>query len=955
MSLEQARQFLARVVPWPEDGSISWIGVHNTWVPDDAKPGDKPRWSGRACRTVAEAERAVQYALNGKGSRDLYVCMSAQREAQAVTSVGKQGQMYTRYKAVRLAENAVALKSLFLDIDVKEGSGYASLDDAVTSLGNFLRETGLPKPSIMVGSGGGLHVHFVMSRALTPAEWYPLASALITATERHGLKCDTKVTTDAARVLRVPQTLNWKFDPPRPVRIVGKPTDFDYDVDYLSKILTPYKTNGALPSHLGGMLAHIPRRPPLPGLTELSAGIETTMSQADLRACLDAIPNPGTDWNFWNTIGMRCYAATDGADYGLEEWRLWSGKVQTEGKDSVDARWATFHSSPPTRTGAGSLVVQARASSGDTSWRPNVPAAPPPPANDDLPPQYKRDADGVVCLVTYDDAGTPMADAVSDYPMTDPEIQKDPWILHFTTITERGKSQRISVPCEIVGTSDMRRTLQEQGLMLKSEPKMKEFLMSWIKRLQGTKSVIASAPFGWHDNNGTVEGFVYGGKMYTPTGERSAANPDPVLAKQYKPKGTAAPWTAASKLITDQQRPDLNAILASAFAAPLMMFTGHRGAVMSTWATETGIGKSTTICVAQAVWGDPVKATQMLTDTQNSVINKVGEIRSLPMYWDEIKTEADTKKFVDIVFRLSMGKEKSRMTQRVTQREVGQWQTLLVSASNDSILDQVVQSTNTTAAGIARVFEFEITPGVIGQIQTSTAQRIIARLNNNFGHAGLAYAEWLGKNHAQIDKEVETFLSTLETETGAFKDERLWVAVIGTLLLGARYANKLKLTTIDEAALKEFLFEQLDNMRRERQAQTVDMGIGINVSDKLSLYLNAMRQRHTIFTNRIHSGPGKPHPNSIKVVSDISKVDGVYVQAGVGDKRIRISCAHFHQWLHDRKISLPVFKRALERQFKLKSTRAAMAAGVPNHATTSQHVYEIDITGQPLLEDYING
>src|SRR5690606_28476387 len=125
---------------------------------------------------------------------------------------------------------------------------------------------------------------------------------------------------------------------------------------------------------------------------------------------------------------------------------------------------------------------------------------------------------------------------------------------------------------------------------------------------------------------------------------------------------------------------------------------------MSAFSKASGIGKSTSLKVAQAVWGDPVKAVQSLSDTQNAVMNKLGEIRSLPLYWDELKTEDDTKKFVNITFQTTQGKEKARMSRSVTQREPGSWQTLLVSASNDSLLDYVIGRTNMTTAGIYRVF-----------------------------------------------------------------------------------------------------------------------------------------------------------------------------------------------------------------------------------------------------------
>ena len=83
------------------------------------------------------------------------------------------------------------------------------------ALASFLKPVGL-QPSIIVKSGGGIHIHFTLSRALTRNEWEPHAHSLAEAGKRHGLKADYQVTIDSARLLRIPGTQNNKQDIPRP-------------------------------------------------------------------------------------------------------------------------------------------------------------------------------------------------------------------------------------------------------------------------------------------------------------------------------------------------------------------------------------------------------------------------------------------------------------------------------------------------------------------------------------------------------------------------------------------------------------------------------------------------------------------------------------------------------------------------------------------------------------------
>ena len=78
-----------------------------------------------------------------------------------------------------------------------------------------------------------------LERSLTLAEWFPLASALAEATRQHGLLCDTQCTVDAARILRVPGTLNHKTNPPNPTSLIS--LGVRHDNDTIDQILEPYK------------------------------------------------------------------------------------------------------------------------------------------------------------------------------------------------------------------------------------------------------------------------------------------------------------------------------------------------------------------------------------------------------------------------------------------------------------------------------------------------------------------------------------------------------------------------------------------------------------------------------------------------------------------------------------------------------------------------------------------
>jgi hypothetical protein len=230
---QEARQFLAAVVPWSEDGQ-AYVNIH--W---SMKKPDREGlvWAGKACTSLDEAMRMTRWAASLPETAGVYACMSTQSQCEVTTS---QSGRPSR-KAIRLQENVVALKSLWLDIDFKGGEyGYANETDAIAGLAGFIKATGLPRPTMVVSTGGGFHVHWLVDRPLPPAEWAVLAFALAEATKRHGLKCDVQCTVDSARILRVPDTFNNKYGAPRPVQIISS-KDFVYLVDRLASALEPYR------------------------------------------------------------------------------------------------------------------------------------------------------------------------------------------------------------------------------------------------------------------------------------------------------------------------------------------------------------------------------------------------------------------------------------------------------------------------------------------------------------------------------------------------------------------------------------------------------------------------------------------------------------------------------------------------------------------------------------------
>jgi hypothetical protein len=965
-TFEHAKQYLARVLPWPQANEApAWVNIHWTFKKPDM---DRAMWGGKAVKSVHEAAKAIEFALKLPDTQDIYVCMSTQREANE--KVSQKG--FTYHTPIRNQANAVALKAVFLDIDVKGGAnGYSNLTDAVLALEGFLAQTGLPKPSVLVASGGGLHVYWTFDRALMPPEWHPLALALAEATKVHGLKCDTQCTIDSARVLRVPDTFNRKSSPPRPVKLLKPGQGHDYTVERIAKALNQYRTTDD---------PDLPPRTPITGESELAMGIEQGRSapaniENVAKECAfvrDAIARGGLDytnpmWNLTTLISVFC-------DNGRAAAHKMGAKHPGYSVESTDQLYDRKEKEVAAK-GLGWPACKTISGSGCTACQsckhfpegksplhfgrdvtPTV-TTPPIPAviQHDLPKGYVRGVDGTISAQVMTPDGQTEYSQISPYRMERPWLQKNPRMLHFTSTVDLGQDEMISIPLGIIGGMEMRKHLQDQGFMLPTTSKelgaVTRFFKSWTEKLQASKESVKSCSFGWHVDKGDVAGFVYDGQLWTPNGSSPAACPDPSLARHYAPSGNPGKWEDACKLITDQKRPALEAIVASAFAGPLIRMVGREGCIMSTYSTDSGIGKTTSMIIAQAVWGDPVRGKQGLNDTQNYVMGKLGQLNSIPLYWDEIKTHENVKKFVDLTFTVTGGREKGRMNRNIQLREPGVWQTLVVSASNESILDYVLQGTKTTAAGVLRIFEYVVPPAAssLGQIDSSVASRQVAALNDHYGNVGLRYAKWLGANYARCDKEVAAYIEDLNTTVSADREERYWISVIAVICMGARYANDLGVAEFDEDALRAFLLDELARMRQQRKDQPVDMTKDTNISTVLAQMLNQWRARNTLKTNRIHVGRGKPAHGQIQVLnSDQSRLDQIHVHVGMEDKILRISSYALTQWLTERGYSRHTFIGALQKQLGMKLVNGRLGSGT-SFAGATEYLVEIQLAGTPVV------
>lgn len=129
---------------------------------------------------------------------------------------------------------------------------WIELDRKVSDAADHLEayESSPIPPSIVVDSGGGWHLYWILEAPIPTADFETMVRpVLIAMTPENGDALD-----DSPRILRVPGTLNYKYDPPRPVMIVRCDPQRRYTLDAIRDVVgeTPVPVSKSFAIYAGG-------------------------------------------------------------------------------------------------------------------------------------------------------------------------------------------------------------------------------------------------------------------------------------------------------------------------------------------------------------------------------------------------------------------------------------------------------------------------------------------------------------------------------------------------------------------------------------------------------------------------------------------------------------------------------------------------------------------------------
>lgn len=898
-------------------------------------------------------EQAAATAMNmAPGPEDIYFALASYKQGFHQDPKGK--------KVIRVHSNVAELKALWFDIDFKS---YADPTTVTQALRGFCTSTGLPPPSILVGSGNGVHAYWPLETSVPLDRWQRLADALKEAAKAQGLVFDPVCTADAARVLRPPFTRNLK-DPanPKPVKLL-----------YSSGKLFPYSVlEQALSPWIGAVKAPVKGAAPAidPDIAEFTGGLGKRIGDAPTAQFAEISKHCGVAKHILETHGKDAaepeWMVTLQLLKHCEDGELWIHEVskghpgyseaatvekfeQRKANSSGPTLCSTFESHRP--------EICAKCPHKGFIKTPIHVGQPNVQPLEGLPPGWRiaKDRMGIERLMVDASTDPPTKEwmrvlryIVADLKATR-SIVTNKYEIQFNAEFQGSKTWQLSVPGGHLGNSKkLIETLAEYGVVFK-ENEGKSFMAlmaTWLGQLQAAKRIAdVTEQLGWMLHEQKVIGFSCGQVTYYCDGrvrnDVRAAREFTAISRYYEPKGMVDPWKRAAAFLAEQNNPAFTAMLSSAFAAPLLKFTGVSGGILSVVSTASGVGKSSAMKAAQAVWGSPTHGINAVDDTSKSVARKLGFLNNLPAYWDELRGKKTVEDFLTLAFQISQGKEKTRLNSAATLQEIQTWETMLIVASNESIFDAMARFSGGSDAGLARTYEIFVDPFESTRSRAEIAL-MFEMLHNNYGHAGREYAQHLAAHLPAVEARVQQVFKNLAQAAKMRAAERFWFAIMTCLIVGAELAAKLGLVTIDVTVLTRYLIQNLTRLRG-RSVETM------STSEPAELLASFMQynQDKTLMVEEFPSGTEHiptivSPPRSDRVVCHISQKEGV----------VRFARGDFSRWLDIQGRSVHGAIKSLRLDLDARERRVRIGAGT-KWELPPQRCIEVALQGSAMQTDEV--
>jgi hypothetical protein len=732
----------------------------------------------------------------------------------------------------RKADEAKSVRSFFVDLDVGEGKGYNSKDEAVQAIDQFVLENNLPPP-VKIDSGTGIHSYWLFDRDIPATEWKPYAEKFKEFCLSHGLNIDPVVTADLARILRCPDTFNQKTMPPSPTKVIGIDLPI-YVFDEFKEFL------GSLEPSLADILQAAPKglsedqRKALKldnfesnfekivqskGCAQINfimdnvkilqeplwySGLSIAQHCADKESAIHLISKDYPNYDEKETI--RKAQATQGMPHSCETFNnvnpgictgcpsrnkitnpLALGKIF---KIAVEEPIKPLDQSMSVKT-IEHIKEHAEVVTRGLSSLPEA-----------LFPFVYGKQGGIYCMPTpkYDEDGAPIpGDPIlitlyDLFPLKRIFSPADGECLLMKAILPNDPEREFLLPMSrVYAVEDLKKIISSQGVLFNEDAKGGQYLMKYIIKwghylTNKNAAEIMRMQMGWTPNQ---ESFVVGESELLRDGKEVTSPTSPLcksIAKHLTPSGSYETWREAANKLTKPSL-ELHAFtLLTGFGSVLMNKTSTSGVTISLTG-ESGAAKTGALYSCLSVWGNP-KDLSVLEATSNGMTGRYLGLHNIPFGLDEVGNIIP-KDLSQLIHKISQGKSKIRMQASVNAERDHEMSASLIAifTSNQSMYDKLSILKKDPNGEVARLIEFAVRKPQVFIDEPTLGKEIFDKFRFNYGWAGREFIFALYKySEDQVQKKMDKWVDQFRKDFGEDTAYRFYENLIAATMTAGEIA-----------------------------------------------------------------------------------------------------------------------------------------------------------------------
>jgi len=786
----------------------------------------------------------------------------------------------------RKADNAAYCKSLFIDLDVGEDSKkYTTKDEALAALDDFIKISKLPPP-VRVDSGGGVHAYWIFDQDIPSVEWKDYSLAFKKFCLDY-IKIDPAVMGDTARVMRCPDTVNYKRSQGVETALLDEVINV-YSWEKFKEFIGPVEqtTESVLSSIAKGLDSDTEIIAKLAKFDNYEYTFKTIAVQSlNDKGCaqiknvlVNARTLPEPLWRAGLSVAVRCVDGPDAIHTMSKPHPQYDAK-QTEAKAQSTLKATSAYGCEvfnqlnpgvcdgcPHRGKIYGPIELGRefkpaptleeASAEDAVRGQENPEEVPLFPSAILP--YVRGRDGGVFYLQkgkVNEEGEKEPDTLiritnhDFFPVKRMTGATEGESLLMRHIMPKDPVKEFVFPVKYAYAFEkMKELLSFNGVnfMPAMAKYVSEYIIKWDEYMQLQKAAeVMRQQMGWTENS---EGFVAGTLEILINGDSRPAATSPLaknVSKFIKQEGDYEIWKKSANAFNHVGL-ELHAMgLLAGFGSPLMSLTNTPGCTISYVSPESGVGKTGSMYAGVSVFGNPFYLSVSEGNaTDNALLGRYLSLKNIMFGLDEA-SNINSDILSRLIHRISQGRAKLRMQSSINaEREIEFAASLIaVMTTNQSLYDKLSMLKGSPDGEMARIIEFRLEKPEWFKEDPTISKKIVDPFNYNYGHAGPEFIRAVYKLGLPRVREIITdwsdkFRASYGTDTAY----RFYENTVACSFAGGEIACAAGIIDLDLQRIFDVVLEEMNKSRR-----TIFSLNSTDYKELLALFFNHNHKNYLIF------------------------------------------------------------------------------------------------------------